>query len=159
MKRIMNSLGKCFSLYKINFLLSDTFEYILLRTEKKKLPDCCENSTVENEIDKSNLMSFYTASNFAQKPFKIEMIGEFHNYLLEEYNQLHSAYGMFELPVIYMNTSFGFPWIVLGSFNKIDDFNRELFLKTDLLGLSPVGQPQQITATLLTENDLLHACN
>ncbi|GGC12784.1 hypothetical protein [Dyadobacter sediminis] len=155
----MNSLEKCFSLYKINYLLSGTYEYILLRTEKKKSPDCYETSTPEKDADKSSLVSFYTANNCARKLFKIEMIGEFHNSSLEEYNQLHSAYGMFELPVIYMNTSFGFPWIVLGSFNRIDDFNRELFLKTDLLALSPVGQPQQITATLLTENDLLHAFN
>ncbi|KAA6440857.1 hypothetical protein FEM33_04825 [Dyadobacter flavalbus] len=159
MKRILNSLEKCFSLYKINYLLSGTYEYILLRTEKEKSSDCCENAVLEKDVRKHNLMSFYTANNCAQQPFKIEVIGEFHNHSLEEYNQLHAAYGMFELPVIYMDTSFGFPWIVLGSFNRIDDFNRELFLNTDLLALSPVGQPRQITATLLTENDLSHAYN
>ena len=155
----MNSLKKCFSLYKINCLLSGKNEYVLLRTEKQDPCDYSDSSTPENDISKRNLVSFYTVSNFSQKPFKVEMIGEFHYDALADCNQLDSAYGMFEIPIIYMNTSFGFPWIVLGSFNRIDDFNRELFLNTDLLALSPVGQPKQVTAMLLTEKDLSHACN
>lgn len=155
----MNSLKKCFSLYKINCLLSGKIEYILLRTEKRNSSDCSESNMLENDANKRNLMSFYTAGNCSQKPYKVEMIGEFHNDFFEDNNQLDADSGMFQIPVIYMNTSFGFPWIVLGSFSRIDDFNRELFLQTDLRALSPVGQPKQITATLLTEKDLSHIYN
>ncbi|GAA5082596.1 hypothetical protein GCM10023210_00120 [Chryseobacterium ginsengisoli] len=139
-----------FSIYKS----SDNELYFVLRTV---LPDFNnasqsdeDNSWEIESKQRSELLKCigkrYSCSNF-------ERIGELQGFPIGEI--FYSEFGESQVPVYYMETDFGKPWIVFGTANSEEEFLSELTNEDndDLQALNPVGKPIKIDACFVTLND------
>lgn len=148
----MAILLEIFSLYKLTFS-GNSIEYLLLRTEKPSYSNTDQGQEdIANQIETEKrhlLLNSYI--NQRAKASQIDFIGELQDIPIGD--KLSSKNGQFRLSVFYQQTSYGFPWIILGSAENVDSFEKELKDDSDLLSLRPIGAIKQIEATLITEND------
>ncbi|AEA45655.1 hypothetical protein [Fluviicola taffensis] len=147
----MASELKIFSIYKIQ----NEDKYYLLRTERPSFSN--SSQTQENLADKIEqnkreyiLDQIGTSDNKNSKK-NFDFIGEFQGCPIGD--KLYLDNGNLELNIYYLETEFGQPWVIIGNANSETEFLTELSDDEDLLGLKPIGQPKQIKATFVTEND------
>lgn len=140
-----------FSIYKP----TDNERCFVLRTV---LPDF--NNASQNDEDNSWEMEAkqrsellecigkqYSCSNF-------ERIGELHGFPIG--GIFYSEFGQSEVPVYYMETDFGKPWIIFGTADSEEKFLSELTdneSNDDLQALNPIGKPIKIDVCFVTSND------
>lgn len=55
------------------------------------------------------------------------------------------------LEIYYIETAFGFPWIILGTAFSEEDFLEEINDDDELRGLNPIGKPKKVFVTFITE--------
>ncbi|MEO4005042.1 MULTISPECIES: hypothetical protein [unclassified Flavobacterium] len=139
-----------FSIYKIQ----NEEKYFLLRTERPGFSNASqvqEDLAYKIEQDKRNHILDQIGENYQNKKTSFELIGELQDYPIGE--ELYRDNGNFELNSYYLETESGWPWIILGTANSETEFLTALNDDDDLLRLEPIGQPKQITATFVIEND------
>ncbi|MEO6283855.1 MAG: hypothetical protein ABIN80_27470 [Dyadobacter sp.] len=149
----MASLITIFSLYQYNSANEHSEKYVLLRTKKPSYPNysqTLENLAYDIECKKRTLLLtlFMKKVVITQSPV---LIGELEEYPIGN-EKLHGDQGLFDLPIVFVSSEKGFPWFILGGYDNIEEFTREL-LQDELLALSPTGSVSQVIATLITEND------
>ena len=140
-----------FSLYKIH----NEDKFFLIRTQKPSFSNTSESDEeaaekIENEkrtyiLDQ--IKSRYTHHNTAH----LDCVGKLQNYPIGDKLYLNNA--NFELDIFYLETEFGWPWIILGNADSENEFLSELNDDEDLLRLKPLGDVKHIKALFLTEND------
>jgi hypothetical protein len=145
-----------FSIYKINFQNPEAYRHVLVRTSQPGYPNYSghlETTAGDIEREKRQTVLDSYIELHSDKQFRsIEQIGEFHNYPSGDI-RLYSKNGMFDLPVVYIETQNGFPWIILGVFSSTEGFLQELATDEEFMALGPVGEPKLIQVTLITDND------
>ncbi|WAC14275.1 hypothetical protein [Dyadobacter pollutisoli] len=152
----MGSLTTIFSLYKYYPSRGGCEKYILLRTNKPSYPNysqTLEDLAYDIEHKKRNLLLTLFLAKYEKSIIQDPvLIGELHEYPIGS-ETLYGNQGLVDIPIVFMASEKGFPWFVLGGFDNVEDFNRELLQDDELLALSPVGEASQVAATLVTEND------
>lgn len=147
----MASELKIFSIYKTK----SEDKYYLLRTERPSFSNASQ--TQENLADKiEQNKREYILDQIGKKydqnqQVNFDLIGEFQGYPIGD--KLYLQSGNLELNIYYLETEFGKQWIIIGNANSEKEFLTELNDDEDLLRLKPVGQPKQIKAIFVTEND------
>lgn len=138
-----------FSLYKTS---DETPQYIVLRTV---LPAFRNSSQAEEEkswkaesAERLNLLELIR-KQIGKDGF--ERIGELHGDPIGDI--WYSESGAPLVPVYYMQTEFGKPWIIFGTADSKDKFLTELAYDEDLQRLNPLGKPIRIDALFVTKND------
>ena len=146
----MASELKIFSIYK----LENEDKFYLLRTERPSFSNTSQNhENLANEIEqnKRELILNLIAKKYNKNNTDFKFLGELQGYPIGDI--LYSKTGNFELNIYFMETEFGQPWIIIGNSESETEFLKELYDDEDLSGLKPIGNPKQIKATLITEND------
>lgn len=64
-------------------------------------------------------------------------------------DRLHGDEQDGELPLWYVQTEFGYPWIIIGTADSEAEFLRELGEDEDVQSLKPTGDPVSVTARLI----------
>ncbi len=130
-------------------------KYYLLRTEQPGFSNASQNqedNAVELEHQKRTfILEQLGKRHFSTNKIKFDFIGEFQNYPIGE--KLYLSNGNIELDIYYLETAFGFPWIIIGNATSESEFLAELNDDEDLLALQPIGKVKQIKALFVTEND------
>ena len=147
----MASELKIFSIYKIR----NKNKYYLLRTDRPGFLNASqtqENLAYKIEQNKRKYILKQIRETYVQNnKTNFDFIGEFQGYPIGD--KLYVDNGNFELSIYYLHTEYGKPWIIIGNANSVSEFLNELNEDEDLLALKPIGQPNQISATFVTEND------
>lgn len=147
----MASELKIFSIYKTQ----NEDKYYLLRTERPSFSNASqtqENLADKIEQNKREYILDQIGKNYDQnQQVNFDLIGEFQGYPIGD--KLYLQSGNLELNIYYLETEFGKQWIIIGNANSEKEFLTELNDDEDLLRLKPVGQPKQIKAIFVTEND------
>ncbi len=140
-----------YTLYKIQ----NEEKYFLLRTERPGFSNAYqtqEDLAYEIEQQKRDHMLAQLGKNHHPNGgTNFERIGELQDYPIGE--ALYLDNGNLELDVYYMETEFGWPWVILGTANSESEFLTQLNDDEDLLRLDPIGEPKHIKATFVIEND------
>lgn len=136
-----------FSLYK-----TSGGRYFVLRTVRAAFRNASqfeENDSWELESAQRAKLLEYAEERFGQRDFRL--IGELHGYPTGDV--FYAESGQLQVPVYYMQTAHGTPWIVFGSADSEAAFLAELSEDDDLQALGPTGQPTRIDAAFVTLND------
>lgn len=137
-----------FSIYKT----SDDSRYFVLRTVLPDFNNASQSDEDESwEIEsnrRSELLKFIANR---EKSSGFEQIGELHGFPIG--GIFYSEFGQSEVPVYYMETDFGKPWIVFGIADSEEEFLTELTDDDDLQALNPIGKPIKIDVCFVTPND------
>ena len=111
-----------------------------------------ESLSLEIEMAKRTMiLSSYMAMG-KRSQASLNHVGEFH---LNPSGtpDLQTVAGFSKVQVSYIYSSYGFPWIILGSFANTSDFLQELADDEDLSSLRPEGTPSRVDAIVLAEED------
>lgn len=142
----MASELKIFSIYRVK----NEDKYYLLRTERPSFSNASQNQEdLADSIEKKKREHILQLIGKTHNQTDFNFIGELQGYPIGD--KLYSDNGNQELSIYYMETEFGQPWIIIGNANTEAEFLAELNDDEDLLALKPVGKPQQIFATFITE--------
>lgn len=137
-----------FSIYKT----SDDSRYFVLRTVLPDFNNISQSDEDESwEIEskqRAELLKFITDRENCSG---FEQIGELHGFPIGAI--FYSEFGQSEVPVYYMETDFGKPWIVFGTADSEGEFLTELTDDDDLQALNPIGKPIKIDVCFVTPND------
>lgn len=140
-----------YSLYKTQ----NEDHYFLLRTERPSFSNASQTQEhLANKIEqhKRDYILEQISANYTQSgATHCDFIGEFQDYPIGD--KLYLDNGNVALDIYYMETTFGHPWIIIGTATSEKEFLAELNEDEDLLRLQPIGTPKQIKATFLTEKD------
>ena len=94
----------------------------------------------------------YAKQNYApDESIEVSLIGELQVPPIGD--ALYEDYGATQLPLYYMSTKYGHPWVVLGTAENLNVFLAELKDSDDLLSLAPAEPVQAISVTFVTELD------
>ncbi|KFE96914.1 hypothetical protein [Chryseobacterium luteum] len=143
----MGSEQYIFSLY-----ITSGRQYFLFRTVRPYFSNSSQNEEDESseyESAQRNMLISYAGNLYAQKIFAL--VGELHGYPIGDI--FYSDYGKPHVPVYYMQTDFGEPWIVFGTADSEEGFLTELENDEDLQALNPIGDSTKIHACFITQND------
>ncbi len=139
-----------FSIYKTSGSLS---QYFILRTV---LPDYRNWSQTEEEKSrKAESVERLRFLEFVKKQTgtdELEIVGEFHG--LPDGEVFYQDHGHPKIPVYYMQTDFGKPWIIFGKAGSEEEFLEAIANDEDLQILNPVRTPVRVEAWFLTTNEL-----
>lgn len=142
-----------YSIYKIQ----QTHQYIVLRTIQPDFSNASqtqEDNAVALEHQKRTSFLAQIGNKYSSSTkISFDFIGEFQNYPIGE--KLYLQNGNIELDIYYLETTSGFPWIIIGTASSEAEFLSELNDDEDLLALEPIGDVKYIQATFFTENDFL----
>jgi hypothetical protein len=139
-----------FSLY-----ITNDGQYFLFRTVRPDFNNASqsqEDDSWEQESKQRGVLMNHVGELYAQKVFA--RVGELHGYPIGEV--FYSDYGNPKVPVYYMQTDFGEPWIVFGTADSEEEFLSELMDNEDyddLKALNPIGKPIKIEVCFVTPND------
>jgi hypothetical protein len=140
-----------FSLYKTLGPLRDSNEYILIRTTKPGYPNY--NANLERLAEKietqkrDKILNAVAQNDIAQ----LAMVGEFQGIPVGG-EALRSLVGLDGFPLVYAQPNYGYPWIIIGSYETIEEFYTELTDDDELFMETVPNSAQKITAKLITEN-------
>ena len=147
----MASLLSIYSLYKV----PHESMYYLLRTERPGFSNASqdqEDLAHQIEENKRSYMLTCIGKNLNLNDAKtFECIGELQGFPIGD--ALYADHGNTLLNIYILETAYGKPWIILGAANTAAEFLAELNEDEDLMGLKPIGQPQNIQARFFTEQD------
>ncbi|WP_347217277.1 hypothetical protein [Chryseobacterium sp.] len=138
--------------YIFSLYITNGRQYFLFRTAHQYF-----NNASQNEEDKSweiesaqrGMLMNHVGGLYAQKVFAL--VGELHGYPIGDV--FYSDYGKKQVPVYYMQTSFGEPWIVFGTADSEEEFLKELEVDDELQALNPIGEITKIDVCFVTQND------
>ena len=140
-----------FSIYKTQ----NEDKYFLLRTERPSFSNASqiqEDLADKIEQNKREYILGQIRKNHTQSGItNFDFIGEFQDYPIGD--KLYLDNGNLELDIYYLETKMAQARRKKGNANSDKEFLAELNEDEDLLRLKPVGEPKQIIATFLTEND------
>lgn len=137
-----------FSLY-----ITNGRKYFLFRTVRPDFNNASqsqEDESWQQESEQRNVMMNHVGELYAQKVFA--RVGELQGYPIGDV--FYSDYGNPKVPVYYMQTDFGEPWIVFGTADSEEEFLTKLTEDDDLQALNPIGKPIKIDVCFVTPNDL-----
>lgn len=137
-----------FSLY-----ITNGRKYFLFRTVRPDFNNASqsqEDESWQQESEQRNVLMNHVGELYAQKVFA--RVGELHGYPIGDV--FYSDYGNPKVPVYYMQTDFGEPWIVFGTADSEEEFLTKLTEDDDLQALNPIGKPIKIDVCFVTPNDL-----
>lgn len=145
-----------YSIYKIIHLNAQHDKYLLIKTIRPGYSNCnAAHVELSLEIEQSKrnalLLNFIRYQGYAVNTLT-NLLGEFHSEPSGNL-ELHSSRGLIDVTISYVNTSYGFPWVILGGFENGTDLLNELSECENYEMLNPIGQPTTIKAVLVTEND------
>lgn len=143
----MASRSTIYSIYKLGL----AERYYLLATEQPGYSNVSQSQqeaaqAVEQASRQRLLASLLHALPLQERQL-CELIGELQELPVGEAMMTASSYT--ELPVYYLHTRYGYPWIILGSAASEKEFLMEVEATEELLALQPTGLPTRIVATLL----------
>lgn len=137
-----------FSLYKT----SDDSRYFVLRTVLPDFNNASQSDEDESwEIESKQRLKLLEFIGNRENCSSFERIGELHGFPIGDV--FYSDYGQPQVPVYYMQTDFGEPWIVFGTGNSEEEFLKELTDDDDLQALNPIGELTKIDVCFVTQND------
>ncbi len=144
---------KIYSLYKCT--LSDGCEvHYLLRVNQPSFSNTSqvaeENAIIIHNSRRDELLRLILQSEALDTDFSLELVGEFQGFPIGDV--FYSDIGPVKILLYYMQTSYGSPWIILGTASSESAFLREVNDDDEILILSPVGKPICVIATYLTEH-------
>jgi hypothetical protein len=136
-----------YSIYK----LGRTGRYYLLQTEQ---PSYSNTSQSEQDLaqgieqqSRQRLLAQLLQALPLEERLLCEFIGELQDWPVGD--ALYTAPNYTELPVYYLATHYGHPWIILGSANSEKEFLAEVEATEELVALQPSGPLIKIVATLV----------
>lgn len=138
-----------FSIYKT---FDDSPKYFVLRTA---LPAFRNSSQIEEdrswkaESAQRSQMLELIGKEIGNNEF--ELVGEFHGDPEGDIFYLES--GASGIPVYYMQTDFGKPWIIFGTADSEEEFLAAVENDEDMRALNPIGKPIKIEARFVIPND------
>jgi len=136
-----------FSIYKLGRLA----RYYVLQTEQPSYANSSQSQEdaaqqTEWESRQRLLAQLLQTLPIGEQPL-CEFIGELQDWPVGD--ALLTAPNYAELPVYYMHTHYGHPWIILGSASSEGEFMAEVEATEELLALQPSGPPTKIVAMLV----------
>jgi len=136
-----------YSIYKLGRLA----RYYVLQTEQPNYAHSSQSQQeaaqqTEREIRQRLLTQLLQTLPLEERPL-CEFIGELQE--LPVGDALLTAPNYAELPIYYLPTHYGYPWIILGSATSEGEFMAEIEATEELLALQPSGPPTKIVATLV----------
>jgi hypothetical protein len=143
-------MASCLPTYSI-YKLGRAERYYLLQTEQPGYSNVSQSQQdsaqiVEQESRRRLLTQLLQALPLEEQLF-CEFIGELQGWPVGDV--LYTAPSHTELPIYYLPTRYGHPWIVLGSANSEEEFLAELEATEELVALQPIGPPIKILAILI----------
>lgn len=137
-----------FSIYKT---IDDT-RYFVLRTILPEFNNASQNDEDESwEIESKCRSQLLRSIKNRENCNDFERIGELHGFPIGD--AFYLKFGQQQLPVYYMQTESGKPWIVFGTADSEEKFLNELADDEDLQALNPTGKVTKIDACFITAND------
>lgn len=138
--------------YIFSLYITSDKQYFLFRTVRPDFNNASQNEedeSWEKESAQRNMLIECAGNRYTQKDFDI--VGELQGFPIGEV--FYSEYGKPQVPVYYMQTNFGKPWIIFGTANSEEEFLNELEDDEDLQSLDPIGKPIKIDVCFITQND------
>lgn len=141
-----------FSLYKTMSSVRDSNEFILLRTIKPGYPNYSANlERLSEEIEHQKRQLILAA--IAQENISPHvMIGQFQGIPVGG-DALFADISVEKIPLTYAKSTFGHPWIIIGSFETKEEFYEALAEDRDLSEEAITNSTIKIQAKLIVEND------
>ncbi|KPE52828.1 hypothetical protein [Chryseobacterium indologenes] len=137
-----------FSIYKA----SGSTRYFVLRTERPAFNNASQSEEDESwEIESTQRSRLLKSVGDRENCTDFERIGELHGFPVGDV--FYSDSGQSQIPVYYMHTDFGKPWIVFGTAGSEEEFLAELGEDDELQALNPIGKPIKIEACFVIQND------
>jgi hypothetical protein len=140
-----------YSIYKVGRME----RYYVLQTEQpgysnvlQSQQDAAQQSEQES---RQRLLAHVLHTLPMEERLPCEFIGELQEWPVGD--ALCTAPTYTELPVYYVPTQYGHPWIILGSAASEEEFMAEVEATEELLTLQPSGPPIKIVATLVRLQD------
>jgi hypothetical protein len=136
-----------YSIYKLGRL----GHYYVLQTEQPSYSNVSQSQQdaaqqIEQESRQRLLTQLLQALPLEER-LLCEFIGELQD--LPVGDALYTAPNYTELPVYYLHTQYGYPWIILGSADSEKEFLAEVEATEELMALQPSGPLIKIVATLV----------
>ena len=136
-----------FSIYKS---VNDA-QYFVLKTIRPEFNNASQSQEDESwETESVNRLQLLESLKKHEND-EFERIGEFHGYPIGDI--FYSEFAQLHIPVYYMQTDFGKPWIVLGTADSEAEFLAKLKDDEDFQALKPIGKPTKIGAYFITQNN------
>ncbi|MCF0050815.1 hypothetical protein LXM25_12150 [Dyadobacter sp. LJ53] len=141
-----------YSLYKTKTSFRHSNEFILLRTIKPGYPNYSANlERLSEEIEHQKRQLILSA--IAQQDISMHvMVGQFQGFPVGG-DVLFGETSIKEISLIYAKSTFGHPWIIIGSFETIEEFYEKLAEDQDLSEEAIPNSTIKIQAKLIIEND------
>ncbi len=138
-----------FSIYKAS---GSNTRYFVLRTERPAFNNASQNEEDESwEIESAQRSRLLESLGNRESCTDFERIGELHGFPFGDV--FYSDSGQLQVPVYYMQTDFGKPWIIFGTADSEEEFLTKLANDDELQALNPIGKPIKIEAYFVTSND------
>jgi hypothetical protein len=138
-----------YSIYK----LGRAGRYYLLQTDQPGYANASQSQQdAAQAIEQASRQRLLTMLQQALPPDErqfCELIGELQE--LPVGDALFTAFNYTELPIYYLDTRHGYPWLILGEAASGEEFLAEVEATEELLALQPVGSPIRIVVTLVRE--------
>ena len=137
-----------FSLY-----ITHDGQYFLLRTVRPYFNNASrheEDKSWECESEQRDKLIEHVGNIYGKKG--LTLVGELHGYPIGDV--FYSDYGTPQVPVYYMQTEFGKPWIIFGTADSEEEFLTELMDDDELQALKPIGKPIKINVCFMSENNV-----
>lgn len=137
-----------FSIYKT----IDDERYFVLRTVLPEFNNASQNDEDESwEAESKSRSLLLEALKNRENGNNFERIGELHGFPIGDI--FYSEHDQLQIPVYYIHTDFGKPWIVFGTANSEEEFLTELAEDEDLQALNPIGEIKKINADFIIQNE------
>jgi hypothetical protein len=136
-----------YSIYKLGRLE----RYYVLQTEQPSYSNISQSQQdaaqqIEQE-SRQRLLTQLLQTLPMEERLLCEFIGELQEWPVGDI--LCTAPNYAELPIYYLHTRYGHPWIILGSAASEEEFMDEVEATEELLALQPSGLPTKIVAVLV----------
>src|SRR5688500_8344634 len=119
----MGSLLKIHSLYKV-VNADNSFKYFLLQTEQPSYDNTSQGQADfagNLESQKRQLLLQVILDHFAiNTSTSVEFIGELQELPIGD--KLYCEKGLFDTTIFYINTEYGYPWIIIGAADTEEEF-------------------------------------
>ncbi|PHK14973.1 hypothetical protein VF12_40695 [Nostoc linckia z15] len=134
-----------YSIYKSQ----DDDKHYLLKTERRAYSNASQSDADLAELEEQDIRRLILEKISLSK---FTLLGEMQGYPVGYV--LYADCIAATMDIYYMQTEFGYPWVVLGNADSEEEFLAELNDDEDLLRLKPTGQPIKINVSYLAQHHL-----
>lgn len=139
-----------FSLYKTS---DEIPQYFVLRTVLPAFRNSSQTEEAESwEAESAGRLKLLEMIGKENNTERLELVGEYHGYPEGDIFYLES--GASNIPVYYLATDFGKPWIIFGTSASEEEFVTMVENDEDLRALNSVGKPVKINARFVIQKEL-----